>query len=89
MRLKNPKRATYTGMFLRTEAKRRKNKHTREMLILLNIKDQFGTIVLTHTWFTVTKEFKSASPVPGDIIQFDACVEDDYLVRPTKIVNKK
>jgi hypothetical protein len=89
MKPQNPKRATYTGIFLRSETKRLKNRHTREMLILLVIKDQFGTTVLTHTWFTLTKEFKSVSPTPGDTIQFDACVENGYLVRPTKIINKK
>lgn len=67
-------------------------------LLLQDIKDDTGRTVADHLWFNTTKEFRHARLHKGDVVSFDARVDDyvkgydrenyDYkLSRPTKVVN--
>lgn len=87
-------RATFTGVFVRTGVKN-SYKGTLYTILLKNIKDDYGDIVADHLWFNLTKGFQQLQLILGDIVQFEARVEQyrkgykgykDYkLSRPTKI----
>jgi phenylpropionate dioxygenase-like ring-hydroxylating dioxygenase large terminal subunit len=104
LELLHGQRLTFRGVFVRQGKKRAYrgygnlgDGHDRTVL-LRDITDESKRLVADHLWFNMTETFVAASPVEGDVIQFDARVDDytkgyerdhyDYkLSRPTKVVN--
>lgn len=67
-----------------------------ETVLLKDIRDEYGNIVADHLWFNKTKGFEELFLIEGEIVSFDARVDDylkgykkdgyDYkLSRPTKV----
>jgi hypothetical protein len=97
-------RRRFTGTFVRQGRKRAYKGYGTEgdgydaTVLFQGVMDESGRIVADHLWFNLTEGFVGAGMAGGDLVSFDARVDDylkgyekdsyDYkLLRPTKIVN--
>jgi hypothetical protein len=72
-------RRTFTGQFERFGEKRGYKTETVPTVCFTQITDVATNEIVTHyLWFNLTKAFKRLDLKPGDIVQFDARV-DDYV----------
>ncbi len=69
-------RNTFTGRFERYGEKSGYMGHVKETVLLLDIRNSTGKIVADHLWFNRTKGFRQLTLKQGDIVQFDARVEE-------------
>lgn len=67
-------RCTFMGVFAQVGTKISFG-HTKQTLLLTEVKDAHGKIVTDHLWFNFTKGFAALGLAPGDIVRFDARVK--------------
>jgi hypothetical protein len=84
------KRGRFSGTVKRLGSKPAYRGAPLPTLLLVDVRDEAGTLVTDHLWFTVRKQMKELNLQPGDKIEFTARVkpyvkgyrgrrEDDYL----------
>lgn len=74
LRAKEGVRSLYTGEFVRTGIKHGYMGYVVTVL-LKDVRDESGKIVTDHLWFNMTKGFKQANLLAGDIVEFRGRVE--------------
>jgi len=68
-------RKTFQGVFEREGKKVNWNGYSEPTLLLYHIKDEAGTVVADHLWFSMTKAFEALGTLQkGDVIEFEARV---------------
>ena len=67
-------RHLFFGTFERFGTKRGWKGRLEQTVLLLNIKDDNGSVVTDHLWFNYTKGFSSLDLTKGDTVKFNAKV---------------
>lgn len=76
-KLGEKERHTFTGQFERFGQKPAYKGPIPDItILLLNVKDESGTVVTDHLWFKYTKGFEACDLKVGDIVKFDARVKE-------------
>ena len=68
-------RAPFQGTFARFGTKRGWQGRQDQTVLLLNIRDQTGTVVCDHLWLNLTKALGKLDLQPGDAVAFEARVK--------------
>lgn len=67
---------TFTAEFVKYSNKMSRAKVPIQTLLFQNIKNEEGKVVADHIWFVTNKEFEQFKFHYGNIVQFDAYVEE-------------
>jgi hypothetical protein len=69
-------RDVFTGLFKKYGIKSNYRRPSTDTLLLINIRDNEGTLITDHLWLNLTKGFEKLGPLKeGDRIQFEARVK--------------
>jgi hypothetical protein len=66
--------ARFTGIFARFGSKNNRRNGLHKTVLLMQITDEFGTVICDHMWFDYTREFGALWLERGDTISFEASV---------------
>jgi len=69
-------RAPFQGTFERFGTKIGWQGRTLKTVLLKNICDETGKPICDHLWFNLTRAFAALNLQPGDVVQFDARVQE-------------